>query len=57
MVLLLCVVREMKIGGCVEAKKGAMGGATAGTFLGYFGSVEIDEGPGSEALISRNQGA
>lgn len=38
-------------------RKGAMGGAIAGTFLGYFGSVEIDEGPGSEALISHNQGA
>lgn len=40
-----------------KRKKGVTGGATAGTFLGYFGSVEIDEGPGSEALISHNQGA
>lgn len=35
----------------------AMAGEIAGTYLGVFGFVEIDEGLGLGALISHNQGA
>lgn len=54
MVLLLCVVRARKRD---VAAEGALGGAIARTFWGISGCVEIDEGPGSETLISDNQGA
>lgn len=52
--LLLCVVREMKGDGCVEAK-GPRVEKWQGQVL-WFGFVEIDEGLGLETLISHNQG-
>lgn len=53
MMLLLCVGREMKRDGCVEAKRPRVENRQGHVLC--FGSVEIDEGLGLETLISHNQ--